>query len=190
MLGLTAHALADERENCLAAGMADVVTKPINIQRLIEAIRQQVPAHPNLSASLSVSMSVTDRAWAAPPAPPLPTLADSPVDWPALLARFNGRRAFVKKLTESVCQSHSKTPAKLRAAVEQGDHSALKFITHSLKGVSGSLEAHRVHDLAKAAETALYEEEGTAKEILEALATAVEQLLCALKNPEALEGES
>ena len=189
VLGLTAHALADEREHCLASGMADVVTKPINIQRLIEAIRQQVPAHPNLSASLSVS--VTDSALAAPPVSPLPALADRPVDWPALLARFNGRRAFIKKLTDSACQSHGKTPAKLRAAVEQGDHSALKFIAHSLKGVSGNLEAHRVHDLAKAAETALDDEEGISTELFEALATAVEQLLCALKNPEALEeGES
>ncbi|MDP2812064.1 MAG: PAS domain S-box protein, partial [Rhodocyclaceae bacterium] len=39
VVGLTAYALAEEREKCLAAGMADVVTKPINIRVLVAAIR-------------------------------------------------------------------------------------------------------------------------------------------------------
>jgi PAS domain S-box-containing protein len=181
VLGLTAHALADERENCLASGMVDVVTKPINIPHLIEAIRRQVPARPSASVNAPAC---------APTAPLLPTPVDGPVDWPALLARFNGRRAFIKKLTDSVCESHGKTPAKLRTATQQGDRSALKFMAHSLKGVSGNLEAHRLHDLAKAAETALHDEESIAAELFEALAAAVEQLLSALQNAKPLEEEN
>lgn len=41
-VGLTAHALEEEREQCLAAGMVDVVTKPIDIKVLVDAIRRQV----------------------------------------------------------------------------------------------------------------------------------------------------
>ena len=181
VLGLTAHALIDEREKCLASGMADVVTKPINIPHLIEAIRRQVPAHrPN--ASINVP--------ACAPAAPLPAPADDPIDWPALLARFNGRRVFIKRLTDSVCGSHDKTPAKLRTAAQQGDRLALKFMAHSLKGVSGNLEAHRLHDLAKAAETALHDEACIATELFEALAAAVEQVLLSLQNAKLLEEEN
>ncbi|MBL3619253.1 MAG: response regulator, partial [gamma proteobacterium endosymbiont of Lamellibrachia anaximandri] len=42
VIGLTAHALAEEREKCLAAGMVEHVTKPFNPDTLITAIRQRI----------------------------------------------------------------------------------------------------------------------------------------------------
>ncbi|MGO9443763.1 MAG: response regulator, partial [Thiobacillaceae bacterium] len=40
IIGLTAHALAEERERCLATGMVDCVTKPIAIDTLVHVIRR------------------------------------------------------------------------------------------------------------------------------------------------------
>lgn len=40
IIGITAHALAEERENCLAAGMVEHVAKPLNLEHLVEAIRR------------------------------------------------------------------------------------------------------------------------------------------------------
>ena len=45
VIGLTAHALADERDKCLAAGMVHHLTKPIDVDALVAAIlRHAVPA--------------------------------------------------------------------------------------------------------------------------------------------------
>ena len=40
IIGITAHALADERDNCLAAGMVEHVAKPLNLELLISAIER------------------------------------------------------------------------------------------------------------------------------------------------------
>ena len=40
IVAMTANALAADRERCLEAGMDDVLTKPIEPDRLLEAVRR------------------------------------------------------------------------------------------------------------------------------------------------------
>jgi two-component system, sensor histidine kinase and response regulator len=47
IIALTAHALQGAREQCLAAGMNDYISKPIERQSLIEAIEKWFPASPD-----------------------------------------------------------------------------------------------------------------------------------------------
>ncbi len=42
VIGVTAHALNEERDRCISAGMIDHVTKPIDAGQLIEAIQRQM----------------------------------------------------------------------------------------------------------------------------------------------------
>jgi CheY-like chemotaxis protein len=44
VIALTAHAMAEDRDRCIAAGMDDYVSKPVQKQQLFEAIQRQAHA--------------------------------------------------------------------------------------------------------------------------------------------------
>ena len=169
IVGLTAHALNEERKKCLAAGMVDVVTKPINIKNLIAAIQSQVHhRRPVPAASDGVE--------------PMPSesVSSGCVDWQALLAGYDGRQEFVAKIAISIVKDHAQTPAKLRAAAQAGDRKTLAFIAHNLKGLS--IEAHRLRELSLAFESAERAGNTITAQSIEPLALELEAVLLELKT--------
>ncbi len=145
VIGLTAHTMAEERRSCLAAGMAEQVAKPIDVQALVVAVLRQTR-----SASGA-------QGGEAAPAPPDSATSAQPaaiIDRQALLERFPGRQAFVDRLLASVLESQAETPAQLRAAAGGKDLVAIAFLAHSLRGMAGNVAAQDLQELATRTEAA------------------------------------
>lgn len=170
VIGLTAHALAEERERCVAVGMRDHVTKPVEPALLFEAIRN----HCVLSLKPPRVLSTTE----SPSETPVSTVL---LDLESLLARFNGRQEFVRKLFEMVLVGHGTMPQQLRDAATQGRFADLTTLAHQLKGLGGNLKIYRVHQLASETEAAARAEQSVAVELALELAQRFESALSEIR---------
>jgi PAS domain S-box-containing protein len=114
IIAMTAHALASERERCLAGGMNDHVSKPIEPARLYTTLAQWVKAPEGL--------------------PDLPG-----VDVTGALGRLGGDQALYHRLLASLLRDWDDAFTALDVAVEGGDFVAIRRIAHTLKGTSATL---------------------------------------------------
>jgi PAS domain S-box-containing protein len=144
VLGQTAHAMPEERDACLGAGMLGVLTKPIDHEMLVAAILLHVP----LAQGARASTASAAGAEAEGP------LRGGLIDWPRLEARYSRRKHFVPHLLRLALVALDPVPSALSEAAAAGDLAELARIAHTVKGTSGDLFAERVVALASATEQA------------------------------------
>ncbi|MGM9478147.1 response regulator [Pedobacter sp. GSP4] len=115
IIALTASAIEGEREKCLAAGMDDYITKPINEELLI---------------------SMVDN-WIQKKAAPLPLVAPEPnlplYNLDGLREISKGREDFVTKMIEMFCGQMPGSLAELNQAHSAGDMQQVSKLAHKLK---------------------------------------------------------
>lgn len=191
IIALSAHALPEERQLSLDAGMVDYLTKPINQLELIKVVlahARSTPAVPN--AELRQATPPAD-----PPATPEPTLAttdqlpDSPeLDLNAGLRSVMGRRDRYRKLLDKFASQYADQTEKIRAALQTQDLEEARRLAHGLKGVAATLGAQQVAAAALAVEqplnTALRDKQppDDIEPLLDALNQSIVRLLQAI-NP-------
>ena len=176
VVGLTAHAMQEERERCLAAGMAGHLAKPYELARLVDTILTTTRRHAGPAVALPQSGSA--------PAPERQPSADASlgarVDWAALEARFPSGAAFVDRLAQRVVEGHGEAPQRLRELAAAHDDRELVALAHGLKGMFANLLAEDLHTLALALETAARAGEPGLDRLAEELAAGTERFLAAL----------
>ncbi|AGX88010.1 PAS domain S-box protein [Candidatus Symbiobacter mobilis] len=191
VVGLTAYALAEERAKCLASGMVDVVTKPINLKVLVDAIRRQT--QPSRWKAFEDERPAPGFVASAAPVPAAMAtesalVAVSAVDWPMTLLRHHGRHAFVKKLATAMHEHFAEMPTQLRGAARDGDREAMALMAHSLKGFS--MEAPQLHELTKTFEAVMRGGDAIQAGTVETLACALEAVLAELVHRSQQDGDA
>jgi CheY-like chemotaxis protein len=159
VVGLTAHALSEERSRCIAAGMVEQLTKPVDIDRLV-----QVLLHFTLSSPSPVSPSPALQAQPVPSPVEAPvakateastdSAGDPRIDWAVLAERYNAKHDFLLKLAETLRHTYGAAPTRIAALIEHRDLSNLAFLAHSLKGMGSNMAAPGLHAIALQTEQA------------------------------------
>ncbi len=158
IIAMTANAMQAEHDACLAAGMQDVVTKPIAPEALWHALNRWVaPPSPPSAGQPSL-----------PPSPPspTPTLDREATPLPEItglatelgLQRTGGRPDRYLKFLDMFVRHQADFPAQLAEALSQNDRVTAERLAHTCKGSAGTIGATRLQAAAEALETALRNE--------------------------------
>jgi signal transduction histidine kinase/DNA-binding response OmpR family regulator len=152
IVAMTANAMKQDLDACLAAGMNAYVTKPIDRAVLAETLRRFV-------APASGAASSAGGAGDAPAAAPGASERAAPValegiDVAGTLDRLGITFESLRRMLLRFAEGGAKTSAEARRALEDGDTSALARHAHALAGAAGNLGAGRLREAAKALERA------------------------------------
>ena len=149
IIAMTARAMAEERESCIAVGMNDHVAKPIDPHFLFTTIARWTPKHrrsaPRRTDTGKWRTDMLDNM--------IPKELD--IDMEAGLKRVAGNVNLYQKLLRQYLTGQADAVAKMRKAMSNSDRKAVVAIAHSLKGVSGNIGAMAIAAAAIAIEEAL-----------------------------------
>jgi two-component system sensor histidine kinase/response regulator len=156
ILAMTANAMAGDREKCLAVGMNEHLSKPIDVEKLLETLARCLGREPDASALPPATAPPSPNApsaIAAPAPDAAPTLPG--VNQALALQRLNHSLPRYHKLLERFVQNQSDTVAALRQALADGALEEAHRRAHTLKGLAANIGAERLAADALALEQAL-----------------------------------
>ncbi|MEB3167073.1 MAG: response regulator [Cyanobacteriota bacterium] len=137
LLAMTAHAMQQERERCLAVGMQDHISKPIDPQRLYDRLLHWSGRGGDQASTL----------LAAPP-PASVGLAIEGFDTERALERVGGNVRLYQRLLTSFVHTQADAPERLAAALAADQRTEAERIVHTIKGVAANLGATALADAA------------------------------------------
>ncbi|MBT4521509.1 MAG: PAS domain S-box protein [Halieaceae bacterium] len=150
ILAMTANAMKGDREKCIAAGMNDHISKPIDPKDLYLALIKWIPAREGLKKDL-VAPPGNDQFTSEGNS--LPAL--SGIDVAAGLMRVNGNEALYRKILRSFFQKNENTRTEIESALEDGDLTLAARLVHTVKGISATIGAGELANASQPLETEL-----------------------------------
>jgi CheY-like chemotaxis protein len=159
IIAMTAHALVEERQRCMAAGMNDHVSKPIDPDALFATLmRWTRPSQGQLAQPQSRLAELIDEV--------ILTEIEG-VDTASGLKRVAGNARLYRKLLGQFAAEQCDAGLQISAALESGEQELAERIAHTVKGVAGNIGIEGVFTAAQKLERAIRERDPRVPSLLE-----------------------
>jgi CheY-like chemotaxis protein/HPt (histidine-containing phosphotransfer) domain-containing protein len=158
ILAMTANAFEEDRRRCMEAGMNGHVAKPVDPEQLYAALARWIPRGNTPPATSAPITQTTPENLAM-------TSGSPHIDMAAGLKFFDGKLPSYQRMLSKFASLHAADAEKIEDALDKADRPTAERIAHSLKGISATLGAeglrqiayqveHKLHDGADDAELA------------------------------------
>ena len=145
VIAMTASALAEDRERALASGMNAHITKPLNVNLMLETMAQWIESHrppPDDAHKTTMSGAWTDDGTTS-------------IDTADGLARCMGKADLYRRLLQGFVEAERGFAELMTEALAHGDWTGATRRAHDLKGLSGTIGARTLHGMTQALHAAL-----------------------------------
>jgi two-component system sensor histidine kinase/response regulator len=129
IIAMTAHAMKEDKDRCLAVGMDGYVSKPIHAKTILKAIEDCLDQEKPTSDGRSD-----------------PGVSAEPIDLDAALDRVDGDRTFLVEMAGIFLEELPVQMAEIREALVQRQVAALIAPAHKLKNWAGNFVAKAMFD--------------------------------------------
>lgn len=131
VIAMTANAMQGDREKCLASGMDDYISKPIDLSKLVEVLESWLLESDkgNDSASRGTQQDHDD----------IQDIASNVFDFEGMSARLCDDQDLIRAVTEAVLEEMPGQIEQLRQLVEGGDAVQAGAQAHKIKGAASNV---------------------------------------------------
>jgi HPt (histidine-containing phosphotransfer) domain-containing protein len=133
IIAMTAHAMAEDREKSLAAGMNDHITKPVNPRQLSQMLQRWLGT--GTSAGQVPEVASADNT-------------SLPLDLDKALQFADHDQEKMRNRLSHFYACYEPIPSQLEVMIQNNDHEGLCRMAHTLKSASGYIGAQRLQQAA------------------------------------------
>ncbi|MEI6261669.1 MAG: response regulator [Deltaproteobacteria bacterium] len=155
IIAMTAHAIQGHREQFLAAGMNDYLSKPVSPQELADRLRKWLPKNTGECECIQIEQDteISDES----------NTTDPPIwDRHKMMERLLDDEDLAKMIQDRFLADIPQQIQELKAFLESGDVSGVEFQAHTINGASANMGGERLRAVASEMENAAIAQDLTA----------------------------